>query len=208
MAVRTTLLALSSVLVLGGLVYVAVEVRAKPLDGTIVPTTTATHAAEPEADATSGSGHPAPRPRGRAGSAGSSIAAGARGADNDRAPALGAAAADGLRLPGAGRPGTLAGGGAGDDGEPADLTGSRAGEASRLYDQREYDEAIKLSQAILASEPDNVRVMRVLISSACASGDVGLANTYYAKLTRVKDKRDMKKRCERFGAVIEDASVP
>ncbi len=193
---------------LGSLVYVAVEVRAKPLEGTIIPSSGAARdTTEPADEPASGSSHTAPRPRPRAGSVGSSITSARGSAAAAGSPAgLGAIGADSLRIPGAGRPGQPAG--SGDESEPADMTGTRAGEASKLYDQREYDEAIKLSQAILAGEPDNVRVIRVLISSACASGDPALANTYYAKLTRVKDKRDMKKRCERFGTVIDDASTP
>jgi hypothetical protein len=212
MAVRSTILAVCSALVLGSLIYVSIKVKAAPYEGTIEPTsapgaTRASHAGASAAAAT-GDDEPGPtttpppprtRPGARSGSAAATIDRAASTLDKlgPRAAAAASAGADEADNDEAGTGPT-----------PGDPTGSRAAEVSRLYDQREYDDAIKLAKTILETEPDNVRVMRVMISSACASGDVTLARSYFDKLKRPKDRRDMTKRCERFGASIGAAAAP
>lgn len=215
MAVRSTILAVCSTLVLGSLIYVSIKVKAAPYEGTIEPTTAPGSARAPHGGASSisptGDDEPSvptttptprSRPGARAGSGATSIDRAASSLDKLGARSAAAAAAAG----GAPDAGEEDDSGAG--ASPGDPTGSRAAEVSRLYDQREYDDAIKLAKTILETEPDNVRVMRVMISSACASGDVALARSYFDKLKRPKDRRDMTKRCERFGASIGGAATP
>lgn len=67
-------------------------------------------------------------------------------------------------------------------------------EANRAYDRQDYDEAIKIAQRVLASDPDNVRMLRVVVSSACVMGDFDVGNAAFARLPTF-DQSQMNRRC-------------
>ena len=218
MAVRTTVLAVSTALVFGSLIYVAIEVKARPYEGTIEasagnggPRTASHNAGNNRDDVDDADDAPSTNPivRTRPGARGSAAmidrAAGAM-VNGQIAPRIPPTTGSGSATTALSADSAADAMSDGDKHDSADPTSARASEASRLYDQREYDDAIRLAKTILENEPDNIRVMRVMISSACASGDLGLARTYFDKLKRPKDRRDMTKRCERFGAPISDAT--
>lgn len=75
--------------------------------------------------------------------------------------------------------------------------------ANKAYDRQDFDEATTLAMRVLAKEPDNVRMLRVMVSANCIGGDSGIAQTYYEKLPKF-DRDQMKQRCDRYGVVFKD----
>jgi hypothetical protein len=75
--------------------------------------------------------------------------------------------------------------------------------ANKAYDRQDFDEATTLAMKVLAKEPDNVRMLRVMVSANCIGGDSGIAQTYYEKLPKF-DRDQMKQRCDRYGVVFKD----
>jgi len=195
MSLRTTALAASGALVLASLVYLALEVRTTPGPITSAPAPERADRASrgDEADsADSADQAPAAegasgRPRDRMGMTPSALGPGGK----VRGP-------DGLR--GSGSRGVIDVGAA--VGGAKDPTGSRAAEASRLYDTQDYEGALKLAKVVLTDEPTNPRVRRVAVSAACVLGETETARTFAAVL-RGKDLRDMQKRCDRYGVTLD-----
>ena len=75
--------------------------------------------------------------------------------------------------------------------------------ANKAYDRQDFDEATALATKVLAKEPNNVRMLRVMVSANCIGGDSGIAQTYYEKLPKF-DREQMKQRCDRYGVVFKD----
>jgi hypothetical protein len=75
--------------------------------------------------------------------------------------------------------------------------------ANKAYDRQDFDEATTLASRVLANEPDNVRMLRVMVSANCIGGDSGIAQQYYEKLPKF-DRDQMKQRCDRYGVVFKD----
>jgi hypothetical protein len=75
--------------------------------------------------------------------------------------------------------------------------------ANKAYDRQDFDEATMLASRVLANEPDNVRMLRVMVSANCIGGDSGIAQQYYEKLPKF-DRDQMKQRCDRYGVVFKD----
>jgi len=67
-------------------------------------------------------------------------------------------------------------------------------EANKAYDTGEYDRAREMAQQVLARQPTNVRMLRVMVSSACMEGDGATAQTYYNQLP-AGDRAQMRTRC-------------
>jgi len=67
-------------------------------------------------------------------------------------------------------------------------------EANKLYDGNDYEAATKQAQRVLAKHPENVRMMRIVVSSGCLMGDLDTANKYQAMLP-ARDQADMIRRC-------------
>ena len=67
-------------------------------------------------------------------------------------------------------------------------------EANKLYDTNDYEAATKQALLVLAKHPENVRMMRIVVSSGCLMGDLDQANKYQAMLP-TRDQADMIRRC-------------
>jgi hypothetical protein len=80
---------------------------------------------------------------------------------------------------------------------PADLN-ARMDEANRFYDQRMYEEAQEAAQVILNEHPGNVRMLRIVVSTACIMGDVDKARRYN-EILPAADQEQMRARCSKFG---------
>lgn|GEM_PF-1618601 len=76
-------------------------------------------------------------------------------------------------------------------------------EANRAYDRQNYDEASKRALEILKEHPRNVRMLRVVVSSACFMGNEDQAREYYAKLPK-RDKTHMRIRCARMKIKLDE----
>jgi hypothetical protein len=75
--------------------------------------------------------------------------------------------------------------------------------ANKHYDAQDFDQAIAVAQKVLANDPANVRMLRVMVSANCIGGDSAIAQQYYEKLP-VFDRGQMKSRCERYGVFFTD----
>ncbi|MEJ7599610.1 MAG: tetratricopeptide repeat protein [Kofleriaceae bacterium] len=89
--------------------------------------------------------------------------------------------------------------------DPAPTTRMQAAmdEANRAYDRQDYDEAKELANRLLAKDPGNVRMRRVLVSTACMQGDPTEAQKHFDLLPADGDARQvMQIRCKRENIVL------
>ena len=77
-------------------------------------------------------------------------------------------------------------------------------QANKAYDRQDFDEARTLAGKVLATQPNNVRMLRIMVSSACIDGDSVTAQKYYASLPKF-DRDQMKTRCDRYGVSFTDS---
>lgn len=76
--------------------------------------------------------------------------------------------------------------------------------ASKYYDGNDYEAAQKQALRVLAKEPENTRMLRVVVSSACMMGDADTATKYFPSLPAGRDQRDMVKRCSRYEITLPE----
>jgi hypothetical protein len=76
-------------------------------------------------------------------------------------------------------------------------------EANRTYDRGDVEEARSVARRVLASEPANVRMLRIVVSASCMLGDIEDARAAFAKLPP-HDRSHMKTRCARYGIHLRD----
>ncbi len=76
-------------------------------------------------------------------------------------------------------------------------------EANKAYDRQDFDEARQIATKVLARDPTNVRMLRILTSSHCIEGDSAAAQTYYDKLPDF-DRQQMAKRCATYGVTFKE----
>ncbi len=74
-------------------------------------------------------------------------------------------------------------------------------EANKAYDRSEFDDARQLAARVLARDPKNVRMLRILVSSACIDGDSAEATRRFGDLP-VRDREQMRVRCARYGVTF------
>lgn len=76
--------------------------------------------------------------------------------------------------------------------------------ANKAYDAQDFDQAIAIAGRVLAKDPSNVRMMRIMVSANCIAGDATVAQTWYEKLPQGIDRQQMKIRCERYQVSLKD----
>lgn len=186
MTFRHAALAVGATLVLGLGVYLFVEVRTQPA--------TVERPAQPAAE-TAAESAPPPSPIDRPGAAAPAAAA-------RSSPVAAAAAITPSR-----QPPTGSGADAGSAASGDDLTGPKLdaamAEANAAYDRSDYDEARTLAMRLLARQPGNVRMLRILVSTSCIEGDGAAAQLSYQKLPP-SDQAQMRVRCARYGVTFAD----
>lgn len=69
----------------------------------------------------------------------------------------------------------------------------------QYYDEGNYEMALREARTLLPQAPTNRYVMRVAVTSACALGEKGVAEQYYGQLFRDEDRRIVRVRCSRYG---------
>ena len=163
---RVIVLSLGAVVILGGLIYLFLQVTDDPAPGV-----------------TAAAGDERPRPR----------------KEPVRPPTTGSgtlvATSDGSARPrvdpgasnGGGRPtidpGAGTGGGDEDVGPDPDVDLDLAmDEANKSYDHSDYEAAVKQALRVLGKTPDNVRMLRIVVSSSCLMGDADTATKYFGQL--------------------------
>lgn len=70
-------------------------------------------------------------------------------------------------------------------------------EAYSAYDRQEFEEAKASAAKALASDPKNVRALRIMVSTSCIEGSAVDAQKYFDQLPEGQDRADMRKRCGR-----------
>jgi hypothetical protein len=76
--------------------------------------------------------------------------------------------------------------------------------ARRLYGRRRYEQAFELAVQLLEEEPNNRRVLRVVIASACIMANPTDAEKYYQRLKMARDRKQMQRRCNAYGVEIPE----
>jgi hypothetical protein len=181
-SIRHAALWIGAVLVLGLGVYLFIAVRAQPAPAAASDAVPSRTVAAPPAAVPP----PAPRPAARPLDAGAARPAPTAGPAASSAAGSSAA----LAVPGpvlaAGDPAAA----------PVDLDTAMA-EANRAYDRGDLDEAKTLASRLLARQPTNVRMLRILVSASCIDGDSAAAQASFAKLPP-PDQAQMRVRCARY----------
>jgi hypothetical protein len=75
--------------------------------------------------------------------------------------------------------------------------------ANKAYDHQEFDQAIAIASRVLAKEPSNVRMLRIIVSAHCIQGDSAIAQAHYERLPAF-DREQMRTRCDRYGVVFKE----
>ena len=75
-------------------------------------------------------------------------------------------------------------------------------EANKAYDRKDFERAREIALKLLQTRaPGNVRMLRVVVSSACILGDADQAIRYAADLPAF-DKQQMTGRCAQYGITL------
>jgi hypothetical protein len=75
--------------------------------------------------------------------------------------------------------------------------------ANKAYDRQDFDEATALAGKLLAKDPTNIRMLRIMVSASCIQGDSLVAQQHFEKLPQF-DREQMKQRCDRYGVTFKD----
>ena len=76
-------------------------------------------------------------------------------------------------------------------------------EANKAYDRGDLDEARVIARKVLGMWPNNVRMLRIVVSASCIAGDNAEAQTAYAALPN-PDREQMRARCSRYGMTFTE----
>lgn len=79
----------------------------------------------------------------------------------------------------------------------------RMDDVNSLYDKADYERARDAAVKVLEEFPKQVRMLRVAISTSCLMGDQEQAAQYFERLERDRDRRQMARRCARYGIEFE-----
>lgn len=75
----------------------------------------------------------------------------------------------------------------------------RREQVRQYYEQGDYKMALREARGLIPDAPTNRYVMRVAVTSACALGEQEIAQQYYSQLFREEDRRIVRVRCARHG---------
>jgi hypothetical protein len=90
-----------------------------------------------------------------------------------------------------------------DDAEASQRIEAVMDQANKAYDRQDFEEAKAIATKVLSKQPNNVRMMRIIVSASCIAGDPTVAQKYYDKLPK-GDRDQMKARCDRYGVTFKD----
>lgn len=78
-------------------------------------------------------------------------------------------------------------------------------EANKSYDRGDLEDAKVIAARLLQAYPNNVRMLRIMVSASCIDGDTVVAETYFARLPP-SDQAQMRTRCARYGIALPEKS--
>ena len=181
MSAKNALLVAAAIAVLGMGVYLFIQVKTPPA----------------QAGATQVTPTPTPRPP-----TPTTVASNTPAPTADATPVPGSTRTTWERTPSGETPPTLANGDP-DDRKVDMKTDNLMELANKAYDAQDFDQATAIAGKILSKEPDNVRMLRVMVSSHCIQGDSAVAQQYFDKLPKF-DREQMKTRCDRYGVTFKE----
>jgi hypothetical protein len=76
-------------------------------------------------------------------------------------------------------------------------------QASKMFDRGDWDEASKQALKMLETDPKDARMLRIVVSVACFTGDPDKAQKYWSQLGEDRDKAQMAVRCGRYGITFK-----
>jgi hypothetical protein len=76
-------------------------------------------------------------------------------------------------------------------------------QANKAYDHQEFDDARNFAGKVLAKDPSNIRMLRIMVSAACVEVDQSEATKWYGHLPP-NDQAAMRTRCQRYGITFGD----
>jgi hypothetical protein len=76
-------------------------------------------------------------------------------------------------------------------------------QANKHYDKGEWEDAKLIAAKVLAQQPTNIRMMRIMVSASCVDGDSGVAQKWFDQLPKV-DREQMKVRCDKYGVSFKE----
>lgn len=91
----------------------------------------------------------------------------------------------------------------GDDGTGGRGLREQMSGANKKYDRADYEGAREAALEVLEDHPNQVRMIRIVVSSSCIMGDHEVAEEYFDKLKRERDRDQMARRCGRYGVELE-----
>ena len=69
--------------------------------------------------------------------------------------------------------------------------------ANKHYDRGDYESALQNAMNILKENPNNIRMLRIVVSSSCIMGEGDQARDYAKRLPQ-RDKKQLAGRCQRY----------
>ena len=90
--------------------------------------------------------------------------------------------------------------------DPRLMASAAFDEANRAYDRGDFENARAMANKLLTKNPGNVRLMRIVVSSACMTGDT--SDTVAATFRQLppNDRDQMRVRCERYNVHFADST--
>jgi len=76
-------------------------------------------------------------------------------------------------------------------------------QANKHYDKGEWEDAKLIAAKVLTKQPNNVRMMRIMVSASCVDGDVGVAQKWFDQLPKA-DREQMKVRCDKYAVTFKE----
>jgi hypothetical protein len=101
---------------------------------------------------------------------------------------------------------------AGSDSDEVDLAGldrpnvkleAYMDQANKAYDKSDWEEAKMIAGKVLAKQPTNIRMMRIMVSASCIDGDSIVAQKWFDALPK-PDREQMKVRCDKYGVSFKE----
>jgi hypothetical protein len=77
--------------------------------------------------------------------------------------------------------------------------------ANKHYDTQDFDQASAIASKVLVKDPNNVRMLRIIVSANCIQGDSTIAQQHYERLPKF-DRDQMRTRCDRYGVTFKEPS--
>ena len=90
--------------------------------------------------------------------------------------------------------------------DPRLMASAAFDEANRAYDRGDFENARAMANKLLTKNPGNVRLMRIVVSAACMTGDTSETVAATFRQLPPNDRDQMRVRCERYNVHFADST--